>query len=276
MVYLLKNGTKIRYTDYQDYEPEFPESIDLKITNYCDLNCPMCHEKSSTSGNHANLQESFLKKLHSGTELAIGGGNPLSHPYLLNFLNDMKKQNVICNLTVNQKHLIENIEYIQSLIDNNLIYGLGVSLFTYDEKVIEFAQKNHNVVFHIICGVIDENLLKQLYNKNLKLLFLGYKKYGRGQNYFNESIQNKIDSLENDIEELAKNFSVVSFDNLALKQLKIKEKVSQLVWDSNFMGTDGQFTMYVDLVEKKFSKSSTSNKRFDLLNNIEEMFKSII
>ena len=42
------------------------------------------------------------------------------------------------------------------------------------------------------------------------------------------------------------------------------------------MGTDGQFTMYVDLVEKKFSKSSTSNKRFDLLNNIEEMFKSII
>ena len=81
--------------------------------------------------------------------------------------------------------------------------------------------------------------------------------------------------MEENITKLIKYFSVVSFDNLALKQLKIREKVSKSIWDSNFMGKDGQFTMYIDLVNKKFSKSSTSNKRFDILSNIVEMFKII-
>ena len=39
-----------------------------------------------------------------------------------------------------------------------------------------------------------------------------------------------------------------------------------------FMGNDGQFTMYVDLVEKQFSKSSTSTKRYDLTNDVKDMF----
>ena len=41
------------------------------------------------------------------------------------------------------------------------------------------------------------------------------------------------------------------------------------------MGDDGECTMYVDLVEQKFAKSSISEERFDLLDNIEDMFKKI-
>lgn len=51
-VTLYNDGTKVR-----EYEgtPNIvhPESIDVKITNYCDLGCAYCHESSTTEGKHA-------------------------------------------------------------------------------------------------------------------------------------------------------------------------------------------------------------------------------
>ena len=42
-----------------------------------------CHEGSSPLGKHGDiLSPSWLDKLHPYCELAIGGGNPLSHPDL--------------------------------------------------------------------------------------------------------------------------------------------------------------------------------------------------
>ena len=51
---------KIRKTMDDDFIPIFPESIDIKITNYCENNCPMCHESSNINGTHANLNHPFL------------------------------------------------------------------------------------------------------------------------------------------------------------------------------------------------------------------------
>ena len=89
-VKLYSDGTKIKETEADSFIAEFPDSIDLKITNYCDLNCPMCHEKSNIDGKEGNLDSPFLESLPSGIELAIGGGNPLSHSALLPFLEKMK------------------------------------------------------------------------------------------------------------------------------------------------------------------------------------------
>lgn len=41
------------------------------------------------------------------------------------------------------------------------------------------------------------------------------------------------------------------------------------------MGDDGQFTMYIDLVNNQFAKNSTSTIRYDLLDNIDDMFKIV-
>ena len=41
------------------------------------------------------------------------------------------------------------------------------------------------------------------------------------------------------------------------------------------MGDDGTHTMYIDLVKKQFAKTSTSIKGYDLLDNIDDMFKII-
>ena len=99
-VFLYTDGTKEKITEEEHFKAEFPDSIDLKITNYCDANCPMCHENSGTHGLHADLNAPFLSSLPAGIELAIGGGNPLSHPDLIPFLKRMKDMGIVCNITL--------------------------------------------------------------------------------------------------------------------------------------------------------------------------------
>ena len=79
----LLDGTKIRQNNLDYFEPDTIESADVKITNKCDRNCKFCYENSSMFGKHGDiLSPSWLDKLHPYCELAIGGGNPLSHPDL--------------------------------------------------------------------------------------------------------------------------------------------------------------------------------------------------
>lgn len=277
LVKIFEDGTKVRFTNYDDFVASFPESIDIKITNYCDNNCEMCHEMSSINGKHANLDQPFLDTLKQGTELAIGGGNPLSHPYLLPFLEKMKNKGIICNLTVNQNHFVKNIEFLQNLIDKKLIYGLGISMLndSFLNEILLFVNKNTNCVLHLIAGVIDNNLLNKLYDKNLKILILGYKTFGRGKTFYSNQVEQNIHYLKENIIDIGTHFKVVCFDNLAINQLDIQNQVSKEVFEECYMGDDGSFTMYIDLVKEEFSVSSTTKERFKLLDNITSMFSFV-
>lgn len=70
---------------------------------------------------------------------------------------------------------------------------------------------------------------------------------------------------------------LVSFDNLALEQLAVKSLLSKEEWEQFYAGDDGSHTFYIDMVERKFAKSSTApfDRRYDLLNNVDEMFRRI-
>ena len=277
LVKIYADGTKVRFTLDDYFNAEFPESIDIKITNYCDNNCPMCHENSTVSGTHGKIDVPFLKTLKAGTELAIGGGNPFSHPELELFLIRMKNQGVICNVTINQVHFIKYKDYIQRLLDSKLVYGLGISMndCLYCDEIISFCKKNDSCVIHLIAGIVNEDLFSKLYDNNLKILILGYKEFGRGVKYLSDKISKQIDFLKDNIMMVSSHFKVVSFDNLAIIQLKMQEKLSKEDFDTYYMGDDGSFTMYIDLVKEEFGYSSISTKRYKLLGDICEMFKII-
>ena len=270
-VRIFKDGTKERFTIEDEFIPEFPESIDLKITNYCDLGCPMCHESSSLEGSHASLDALFLNTIHEGTELAIGGGNPLSHPDLIPFLKRMKEQGVISNITINEKHLLTNLELVDRLMKEELIHGLGISISLYSSITNEFIKNHPNAVSHLILGIhkLDDVLSKL--DDGIKVLFLGYKKFGRGEKYYSSNIEKEIEYTQYNFRKVMKKFSYVAFDNLALKQLRAKENLPRPLYNRFYMGDDGVFTMYVDLVKKEFALSSTSKERYPLLENSGEM-----
>ena len=70
-------------------------------------------------------------------------------------------------------------------------------------------------------------------------------------------------------------FEVVSFDNLAIKQLDAQRLMSEEDWEQFYMGDDGSATMYVDMVNREFAKSSTSTERYPIEDDIVTMFEKI-
>jgi MoaA/NifB/PqqE/SkfB family radical SAM enzyme len=271
-VTILEDGTKIR--EYEDTPLiVHPESLDCKISNVCNLNCPYCHEQSTINGKHADLHklQEILDVLPAGVELALGGGNPLSHPDLYWFLQWLKNKGIIANITVNQLHLIEYKELLYILLKEDLIKGLGISIVNNDYSEIETLQKlTNNIVFHVIAGVTKLEQLNDLLNlKYCKILVLGYKQFGRGIKYYNSDIELEILHWKSNLRKYV-NKGTLSFDNLAIEQLDIKSWFTNEGWSKFYMGDDFTFTMYIDAVEQNYAPTSrddtrTSFDKMDLL-----------
>lgn len=275
-VKLYSDGTKVRFGKEMPFQAVFPENIDIKITDYCDAGCAFCHENSTIKGQHAVnlLSHPFLDTLRPGTELAIGGGNPMSHPHLELFLQKMKYQGVICNLTVNAVHLPENQARLAVWMRHGLVKGLGLSVNRYDQQVHEFATRftGGNVVLHIINGVMPYEDLKKYYGPEIKALLLGYKMFRRGEKAYSEQTRIRMEEFHENLLEILNSFHTVSFDNLGIAQLKPQRFMSPEEWNTFYMGDDGSHTMYIDMVQSNYAKNSTSLQRYMLDNTIEEMF----
>ena len=275
----LDSGTKIRYNDLDNLTPEYPESFDYKITNKCDMGCRFCHENSVPDGKHGDIMnDKFIETLLPYTEIAVGGGNPLEHPDLIPFLKKCQKLKLIPNMTVNQKHFMKDYNFIRDLVDSKLIYGLGISLVNpREEGFIERVQSIPNAVIHVINGVHMMSELSRLYDKNLKLLILGYKDFRRGIAAHDDMTDLIKNDLYQNLPDLTKHFAVVSFDNLALKQLDAKRLCTEEEWKQKYLGEDGEMTCFIDSVAGTYSTSSTSplNDRYPLKDNIKDMFNHI-
>lgn len=276
-----QNGTKIRENNLDFLRADFPESMDIKICNKCDMGCPMCHENSTPDGRCGDIMsESFIDKLHPYTELAIGGGNPLEHPDLVPFLEKCKRLNLIPSMTVNQMHFMKNKNFLKYLVEQKLIYGLGISLTHITDEFIEMIKEFSNAVIHVINGIVHPVQLEELANKGFKILILGYKEFRRGEVMYqcqSVAIEALKQLLYDKLPQIIRDgwFEVVSFDNLAIKQLDAERLMSNEDWEQFYMGDDGSATMYVDMVNREFAKSSTSTERYPLEDDIITMFEKI-
>ena len=263
IVAIYEDGTKERYTpDGEPAMPDFPESIDLKITNRCDLMCPMCAERSGPNGAVPLLNHPILDTLMPYTELAIGGGNPIEHPCLVSFLERMKDQKVICNMTVNIRHFMIYHNFLKALIDQGLIHGLGISIPNeISPGFFDVVKDFPTAVIHTIAGCTPINVFQELCDRNLNLLILGYKHKGYGIDYsqFKGSyLPGLIDEVADLVRsDLKRRFKAIAFDNLAVKQLRLQETMPLYKFEKLYMGDDGEYTMYIDLVTGTYGKSST-------------------
>lgn len=279
---IMDDGTKIRRTNDDEFVPDFAENMDIKITNCCDRNCLMCHEGSIPDGKHGDIMnEKFIDTLHPYQEVAIGGGDITTHPDLIPFLQKLKERKVIANITVNQIHFEQKQDLIKRLVNEKLIYGLGISLVNPTEKFISMIKQYPNVVIHVINGILKPLDIEALQNNNLKMLILGYKQLRRGTDWYTEDHENIVVRqmwLKENICNIYDKFKVVSFDNLAIEQLNMRRFFTDKEWEEFYMGDDGNFTYYIDMVERKFAKSSTApmDKRYDLIDSTDEMFRRIV
>ena len=283
-----ENGTKIRENDLDFFDAEFPESADVKITNKCSNGCTFCHEGSTKDGKHSDaLHSPVWESFHPYTEVALGGGNLMEYPDLVPLLERLKTLKLIPNITVHQWDFEKNFDLIKKLSDEKLIYGLGVSLNRVTPEFIDKMKQFPNGVIHVINGIVTGVQMVALANNDLKILILGYKTVRRGNKLYHSNVGYAIDKrkdlLYNHLDMILKKnwFKVVSFDNLAIQQLKPQRFVSEEYWNTCFMGDDGlagkqtSASMYIDLVENEFARNSCDvDHRFKIEDKtVTEMYQ---
>lgn len=279
VVTIFSDGTKERDIS-KGIIAEYPESLDVKITNWCDnpTGCATwCHEKSNKMGKNGDLQPTIdlLKQLPAGVEIAIGGGSPLDHPEFDNFVKELSCSGIICNVTVSEYHFNKQKDHIERLISDRLVYGVG-----YSYSSIPCNWDYEHLVTHVIVGTVPYfDLDKIVEYNNKKVLLLGFKKKtGRGDIFYrknNALVDNNIKTWYAGLFNASKK-AHLSFDNLAISQLNpsrlFKEDTD---YQKMFMGKDGMYSMYMDAVTQTFSVSSTGVDRYNYLSSISEMFHKV-
>ena len=278
MIELYDDGTKIMETDDDEFDFEFASSMDVCISERCDNGCKFCYANCTPNGKVANFDWGFLNEIPAGVEMAINMQFPLPEGFE-DFLRKMKDNGVIVNVTINQRHFEQHEDYIEYLVKEHLVWGVGISLVQATEQFIDSVKQFDNAVIHVINGVVTMTDMLMLGNKDLKLLILGYKDKGRGVSYHeNEKaeVERKQEMMKHCIPIFMKMFKAVSFDNLALKQLDIKSLVSDDVWDMYYMGKEATSSFYINLVKGTYSPSSLDTLELPIGGlNVKEMFQNI-
>lgn len=278
-----KDGTMITtvLTD-EPFRAEFPLNCDMEISKKCINNCPFCYAGCTPDGKHADIKKfiedknSFLYSLHEGTELALNGNEPL-HPDLELLLNFCKERGIVANLTVHENTLALHKAEIEQWLEKGLLNGVGVSPCGYSKEMVEWCQAHPTSVIHTIAGIDGKLEFDFLKDKNLKVLVLGYKTFGRGVDYMNPSVTDNIEWLKKEIKDFPNHFKVVSFDNLAIQQLDPKSWLSEEEWQSFYRGDDGSHTMFIDLVNETYAKNSMQERENHkpLTNEIRDMLRDV-
>lgn len=285
---IYEDGTKEHFTLDDEFNFEFSESCDVQISQCCDNGCEWCYYGCSPTGKHGKLTGwNFIKTMHPYTEIAINIQYPI-HPLLISFLNDMKKRKIIVNATINQNHFMSdsytypgtNERLIYGLVKRGLVKGIGISLTDpRQDRFIEAVKLYPNAVIHVIAGITPWEDIQYLMRRGLKILILGYKKTGRGKKYYDGlfiPIITQMKYLEGGLDEVINGFKVVSFDNLAIEQLHIKDRLSEKEWENFYGGDDGTVTFFIDLVKGVFARNSLSQITYPIGDkSIDEMFETI-
>ena len=279
-------GNRIRFNQKpEDCVPEYPELIDLKITNQCEHRCPFCYMSSDTTGKHADI--SFLNQVienvssneysehKTRVEFAIGGGNILLYPHLEDLFKHLKERGHIINTTINVKDvpkICKDAEFKYCIDENtgnenglfNLfdtyVKGLGISIN--DEKDLVILRdhdineilKNCKVTLHIIPELIGAKKARSIINKAYKMkyynvLLLGYKTNNRGATQKHSVLNDK------DLHELLDDVYNIGVDTTFANRYKDWIKKN---FDTNVTITwnEGEYSMYIDGVTENAYKSS--------------------
>ena len=283
-----RTGTKIRIPQAPGALPDFPESVDLKITDSCQRGCAFCHEESSINGKQALLEdvEAFASGMKPGTEAAVGGGNLMRDPsHTEAALRCLKEHGVLPSITLHQEDFLSNLALVDRWRKEGLVYGIGVSLSDSSDKTLLSALKERSsAVLHVIVGLFSAEDASRLVDEGIKILILGYKEKGRGVGYLQDNrdaLFDNLDWLSGKWPELREKFAVMAFDNLALTQLKVADAMDEGEWGELYAGPEGDHTMYVNLVERRYAVSSTSDKSLSAIDEdgrlltVEQRFEKV-
>ena len=273
----------------EELKSEFPDSIDLKISNRCSHGCPFCHESSIKEGKVLNLERTkeILSQLPTKPiEIAVGGGNVLEClDETEDILGWLQEKGFKTRVTITLADLMstgtKSLDDRISKLLVNKVEGLGISVTSlkglkltknsvdyFKSSLLDYTDLGKNlgfgpqVVYHVIAGITPVNDIKWIIeNTKGSILVLGYKQWGRAKETKLPDMTDLKHYLKNLIQSTQTDLKSLGFDNLAIEQLGIKGMVDGEKWKGIYLGDEGTCSMYIDAVKGEFARTSRSPER---------------
>lgn len=295
-------GDKIRFNFNIDETPSeytkaiTPELVDLKITNYCEADCSFCYQSSSRKGKHVPIEElkSIIDLLYDADvfEVAIGGGEPTTHPNFIELLHYIRDKGIIPNFTTYTTEWLENPALLRAVKD--FCGGIGVSVHKLSDlekvrlirKELDNNDRHTTVIAQHVVGLLPvnetANLINTCWNEDIHLLLLGYKDIGFGKKYqpFDNStlptyMKLMLGKPHYKMHNAIRATRLISIDTAFVN--RFQQMLNDLKIDKRtYTSQEGKFSCYIDATLKKMGISSyvDVSSMQNMPKNLEE-FKDI-
>ena len=281
-VFSRKEKLRVQVDSIPDMIPEYPELVDMKITDVCQHKCPFCYMASTPNGKHAELKDVYnlIHQFKYKTEFALGGGNVLLHPYFTSIVKRISEKNHIANITIRYDDVetIKRNTKLKSAI-KKYVSGIGISVQSANDVDVatDFINQMLDIGKHVSLHIIPEMIgvdtsvdiftkMKDINQRQMSLhkndntyipnfcrvLFLGLKQSGRAKNLTHNLLT--ADELTLLRKESGYVFNVdTAFINTYSDWFK-----EMYDGDEEFFLTrhEGEYSMFIDAVNNKAYASS--------------------
>ena len=280
------------------FEPKTPMLMDVKITDFCTHGCAYCYQGSTPQGLHMDSNKiwNFASSLHEANvfEIAIGGGEPTQFPEFESFVQRVSGMGVVVNFTTRSTDWLENEKRA-----NEILPAIGAFAFSADEqnyKTIERIKTifdyrgydSNKFAVQLVPAAISEyvliTILEMCANMHIRVTLLGFKETGRGSKFKEIAIKRSWNKFDEStwIKTVAKLNETHECPQLSIDTTLAGRYESDIraagIPDWLYHVTEGQYSMYIDLVANKCGPSSYHpNKMVDIIEHetIENMFEHI-
>ena len=284
------------------YAPVTPMLMDIKITDFCTHGCAYCYQGSSKAGEHMNSKElwSYAGMVAEAKvfEVAIGGGEPTQCPQFEDYIRMLHDQGVIVNFTTKSTDWLEDEKRCEAILKYTGAFAFSVDDATLPKldrvyDILKYRGYNgygkEKLTLQVVPATISAYQLERILNwaamHHIRVTLLGYKESGRGAKFkeiglakswgkFNEGewlgTVAKLNK-EKKLGRLSIDTTLASKYEAELKELGLPEWL--------YHTKEGQYSMYLDLVQLKYGPSSYHVDKlvpFDLHRiSVEEMFAKV-
>ena len=258
--YSQPGGLKMRFGERGE-KSYTPELVDIKITDYCTYGCDFCYQGSTAKGKAAtktalNHCVKILREMDV-LEVAIGGGEPTTHPQFAWFVKRLHDAGIAANVTTKNKAFLKTRqEYVNAT---------GFSIQSAKE-----VKRYSSLCYHVVLGSIPMSEVYRILMVAEHVLLLDWKTTGRGArgpdyDYSNWlEVVRAVKALRIDAADFPRdsNWSV-GIDTPLAKRFHTELQdigIPEVLYETE----EGKHSAYWDLVEGKFGASSYGDTLTDV------------